>query len=295
MKKMIKALSLAGICASTILSAAVFSAEVGGTAKSSHTHELGLQLYSLRHQMEESMPAAFKHVQGWGIHAVEGGSMLNGMSLDDYKALLAEHQLKIVSVDTNYSELRDNPMAAVYKAKYFNSEYATFYWIPHGQNRPFNIDDAKAAVEVLNSAGKLLKDNGITLQYHAHGYEFLPHEDGTVFDYMVKHTEHAQFQMDVYWIKHAGVNPTELLKKYKGRFTSLHLKDREKGTPDSHTGLSDVETNVVLGTGDVGIASVVAEAKRQGIYYMFLEDESSRVIEQVPQSIEYLNSLEHKH
>ncbi|MDO3388520.1 TIM barrel protein [Gilvimarinus sp. SDUM040013] len=280
MNKIINTIVCAAICAGSLSSMPVFA------------HEYGLQLYSLRHQMEEDMPLAFSQISDWGLHAVEGGSMLNGMPLDEYKAELAKNQLKIVSVDTNYAELRDNPIAAVYKAKYFSADYATFYWIPHGENRPFSIEDAKEAVAVLNSAGKLLEENGITLQYHAHGYEFLPYQDGTVFDYMVQHTKHAKFQMDVYWIKHAGVEPVELLQKYPGIFTSLHLKDREKGTPNSSTGHADVETNVVLGAGDVGIASAVKEAKLQGIHYMFLEDESSRVMEQIPQSIDYLKALE---
>jgi hypothetical protein len=42
----------------------------------------------------------------------------------------------------------------------------------------------------------------------------------------------------------------------------------------------------------VGIASVIAEAKKQGIRYYFIEDESSRVISQVPKSIKYFNSLD---
>ena len=37
----------------------------------------------------------------------------------------------------------------------------------------------------------------------------------------------------------------------------------------------------------LGIADVVAEAKKQGIKYFFIEDESSRVIQQVPQSMEF--------
>jgi len=143
----------------------------------------------------------------------------------------------------------------------------------------------------MNKAGKLLKENGITLQYHAHGYEFLPHGKGTLLDYMLENVEHASFQMDVFWMKHGGMDPTKLLQKYPGRFLSLHLKDRKKGTENSPHGKADVETNVVLGSGDVGIASVIAEAKKQGIRYFFIEDESSRVITQVPESIKYFKEL----
>ncbi|PKG97774.1 hypothetical protein [Paraglaciecola sp. MB-3u-78] len=50
----------------------------------------------------------------------------------------------------------------------------------------FDLEDAKGAIEVMNKAGKLLKENGITLQYHAHGYEFLPHGTGTLLDYILE-------------------------------------------------------------------------------------------------------------
>jgi sugar phosphate isomerase/epimerase len=103
----------------------------------------------------------------------------------------------------------------------------------------------------------------------------------------------AQFQMDVFWIKQGGADPVALLQKYPGRFVSLHLKDREPGTPDSTDGQADDDSNVVLGSGDVGIAAVLEEARRQGIRYWFIEDESSRVLEQIPLSLEYLESLPH--
>ncbi|WP_158972560.1 sugar phosphate isomerase/epimerase [Paraglaciecola sp. L3A3] len=255
-------------------------------------HELGLQLYSVRNQMEKDVPSTFSEINKWGLNLVEGGGKLYGLSVEEYRNELIKHNLEVASVDTSYDEIRDNPIAVVYKARYFGSRFATFYWIPHNGKKGFTIDEAKAAVAVMNKAGKLLKQNGITLQYHAHGYEFLPHENGTILDYMLENVTDAAFQMDVFWMKQGGMDPTALLKKYPGKFLSLHLKDRKKGSKNSLNGQADVETNVVLGTGDVGIASVVTEAKKQGIRYFFLEDESSRVMRQVPESIKYLKQLE---
>lgn len=255
------------------------------------SHEIGLQLHSMRHQMEEDLPKALKQVHDWGFEVVEGGGKLYGYSVNGFKALLDEHQLDIVSVDSSFEEIRDNPMAAVYKAQSYGAKFATVYWIPHEFDKPFTIEHAKAAVDVFNTAGKILRENGITLQYHPHGYEFQPHEDGTILDYMLQNVTDATFQMDVFWIKQGGGDPTGILKKYEGKFTSLHLKDRRIGSPNSSNGAADKDTNVVLGTGDVGIASVVEEAKRQGIRYFFVEDESERVLKQVPASLLYLHGL----
>jgi sugar phosphate isomerase/epimerase len=103
--------------------------------------------------------------------------------------------------------------------------------------------------------------------------------------------EYANIQMDVFWFKNSGQDPAAWLLKYPKRFLTLHLKDRKHGTPDNVTAKADVETNVVLGTGDVNIAAVMRAAKKVGIKYAFIEDESSRSLEQVPQSLAYLKSL----
>jgi sugar phosphate isomerase/epimerase len=87
------------------------------------------------------------------------------------------------------------------------------------------------------------------------------------------------------------VDPLALLKKYPNRFVLMHVKDRKKGTKNTDNGKVDNETNVVLGTGDVGIAEVVREAKKLGIQYLFVEDESSRAEKQVLESIRFLRTV----
>jgi sugar phosphate isomerase/epimerase len=263
---------------------------IAGVSASAIAHEMGLQVYSLRNQFEENgVSDTFSTIQAWDLKLLEAAGNLYGLSIYDFKNELVKHDLQIVSVDTNYEEVRDNPMAVAYKAAFYGAKYATFYWIPH--EGEFNIEHTKAAVEVMNRAGKILKQNGVTLQYHPHGYEFFKHEDGTLLDYMIQNVTEAEFQMDVFWIKNGGGDPVEYLQKYPGRFKTLHLKDRAVGTENTTSGHQDVETNVILGEGDVGIEAVVQEAKKQGIRYFFIEDESSRVELQIPKSIEYLKDL----
>ena len=99
------------------------------------------------------------------------------------------------------------------------------------------------------------------------------------------------FEMDVFWVKHPGQDPVALLQKYPNRFPLMHLKDRRRGTVGNQNGEADVETNVVLGTGDVGIAAIMKAAKKAGVRHYFIEDESSRSVSQVPKSLAYLRSL----
>lgn len=254
--------------------------------------EIGLQLYSLRNQFKTEVPGTLDLVEKWGIREIEGGDTY-GLPMEEFKELLKENKLKIVSVGADYNQLKTDPQSAIDRAKAFGAKYVVCFWIPHDNDDQFTIDHMKDAVDVFNAAGKLMSENGLTLCYHPHGYEFRPYEDGTLFDYLVKQTDprYLNFEMDVFWVKHPGQDPVALLRKYPNRFLLMHLKDRQHGTPGNQNGRADVETNVVLGTGDVGIAEIMREAKKAGVKHYFIEDESSRSVSQIPQSLQYLKRL----
>ena len=277
---------LKNIAALVLLASSIF------TPLSVAAHEIGLQLYSLREQLRDDLPKTLDQVKEWGIDTVENVDDTWGLTADEFKHQLDKRNIHMASVGTSWEEVRDNPMAVVYKAKYYNATYATFFYIPYIDSISFKFQDAKETVKVMNRSGKILKDNGITLQYHMHGYEFTPHDDGTLADYIIKNVTDAKFQMDVFWVKHGGAEPLALLRKYPGKFSSLHLKDRRKGTPTSTKGQAPHDTNVVLGTGDTNMAGVIKEATRQGIPYWFIEDESDKVMEQIPASLRFLYKQE---
>lgn len=257
--------------------------------------EIGLQMGSMRHMFKEGIPATLARIKELGVTELEGGNA-RGVDRETFKKLLKENGLKIVATGAGFDRLenRDSLQKIITNAKDLGAEYVVCYWIPHdGDN--FTFADMQKGVEVFNAAGRTLKENGLTFCYHPHGYEFREYEGGkgTLFEYMMDNTdpEYVSYQMDVFWIKNPGQDPVALLKKYPNRWKMLHLKDRRIGTPNNLNGRQDVETNVVLGTGDVGIAEVMKTAKQIGIKHYFIEDESSRALEQVPQSLAYLRSL----
>lgn len=254
--------------------------------------EIGLQLYSLRNEFKTEVPGTLDLVQGWGIREIEGGGTY-GLPMDEFKQLLKANKLKMVSVGADFDQLKNDPQSAIDNAKAFGAKYVVCFWIPHGDDNVFTIDHMKEAADVFNKAGKMLAENGLSLCYHPHGYEFRPYEGGTLFDYLAKATDpkYLNFEMDVFWVKHPGQDPVELLKKYPRRFVLMHLKDRKHGTEGNQNGRADVETNVVLGTGDVGIEAIMKEAKKAGVKHYFIEDESSHSVSQIPKSLEYLKNL----
>jgi sugar phosphate isomerase/epimerase len=254
-----------------------------------YSQEFGIQLYSLRDYFRTDIENSLKTISDWGITTVEGGDTY-GMDETKFRNLLSKYNLETISIGADYEELKNNPKAVAEKAKRYGARFVMCAWIPHNGNR-FTIDDIKASTAVFNQAGNILKKEGITLAYHAHGYEFRPHEYGTLFDYMAQNAKNFSFEMDVFWVQHGGENPLALLEKYPDFVVMLHLKDMQKGVVGNTTGSEDVETNVVLGTGQVDIAGIVKKARELGVRYMFIEDESSRVLEQVPQSLRFLKSI----
>lgn len=252
--------------------------------------EIGIQLYTLRNQFKNDVAGTLDLIQRWGIHEIEGGGTY-GLPMEEFKKMLKDRKLTMVSVGADYKQLKENPQAAVDQAKAFGAKYVICTWIPH--NGEFSMENAKEAVDVFNKAGKALAANGLSLCYHAHGYEFGPWQSGTLFDYMMEKADprYFNFEMDVFWVKHPGQDPVALLKKYPNRFPLMHLKDRKPGTVGNQKGEADVETNVVLGTGDVGIAAIMKAAKKAGVKHFFIEDESSRSVTQVPESLAYLKHL----
>ncbi|MEJ1222316.1 sugar phosphate isomerase/epimerase family protein [Sediminicola sp. 1XM1-17] len=273
----------------TFLSTFLYAAIIFLHTSLLEAQEIGLQLYSLREQFKTDVPGTLKLISDWGITFVEGGDSY-GLPVEEFKELLNKHKIQVVSVGATFEELKDNPRKVVERAKTYGASYVMCAWIPHTGNT-FGIKETQMALSVFNRAGKIFREYGLELAYHAHGYEFRPYRNGILFDHLADKAQYFSFEMDVFWVQHAGEDPLQLLKKYPEKFVLMHLKDMAKGTPKDNTGHADVEANVVLGTGEVNIGALVAEAKKIGIKYLFIEDESSRVTDQVPQSLTYLKSL----
>lgn len=250
----------------------------------------GVQTYTFRKSFPIDAAKTLDSIKAMGFTEVEG--MGGNVTPEEFRKLCDERGISIPSTGAGYEQLVKDPQAVANTAKILGAKYVMTAWIPH-QRGAFNLDNAKKAVADFNAAGKVLKENGITFCYHVHGFEFQPHENETLLDYIIQNTnpEYVSFEMDVLWTHFGGGDCVALLKKYGDRWKLLHLKDLKKGTPKDLTGGTSTENDVALGTGEIDIPGIIREANRIGIKHMFIEDESARVNTQVPQSIAYLKSL----
>ena len=260
------------------------------SGKALFDHPIGVQAYTYRNSFPLNVAATLDTIKALGITEMEGPNPKN-ISPAIFKKMLGERGIKMTSIGMDYGAITKDPEDAVKQAKFWGVKYIMVAWIPHGKT--FTIDDAKKAADDFNRVGKILSENGITLCYHDHGYEFGPYEDGTLFDYIVKNTnpKYVSFEMDMMWTFHGGADPAKLLYKYKSRWKMVHLKDIRKGIANDLTGGTDTKNDVALGTGQLNIPEILKAANAIGIKHYFIVDESGNHASQIPVTIAYLKSL----
>ena len=265
---------------------------------------IGIQLYTLRNQIGEDLHATLKAVAAAGYKQVEAygfsgnnsapgsaGEMIR-VSKDLGMAANSTHfawESVTAPSDKNYSDFKKILEEA-------NSLGLTHLVVPylHGRERE-NLDGYKTVAERMNEGAELAHDAGITLSYHNHSFEFKPMDEGkSGYDVFVQEfSDKAKFEVDVFWVKLAGIEPVDLMKQLDGRVTQLHLKDLQKGTdlPNFEGGIPK-EAFKELGNGMIPMEPIIKTAGKTGVEHCHVEqDQSPHPIKSVQQSMAYLKSL----
>jgi sugar phosphate isomerase/epimerase len=272
--------------------ASALLAEEVGTSKSFRGPVGLVSPYSLRGLQEtQGLAAALDKTRSYGFRYVEFGTDFGGLKPAAFKAELDRRGLVPVGQHFGYEQIRDDVEGVAAAAKAMNVSYIGCAWIPHKD--PFDERQCRAAAAVFNRAGAALAKHGMQLYYHTHGYEFRPFGQGTIFDLLVTETSRKtlMFEMDVAWVALPGQDPTELIKKYPDRWLLLHVKDLKKGVPNNHLVRAALTDQVPIGSGQVDWPKLLRAAQDAGVKYYLIEDESPTVLEQIPRSLRYLESV----
>ncbi|HEX4948474.1 MAG TPA: sugar phosphate isomerase/epimerase [Blastocatellia bacterium] len=253
--------------------------------------QLAVQLWSFRHDFEKDVPGTLRRVRALGFTKVELAGYYN-LTAPQFKAELDKAGLKAISMHVGFDDLQTKLDEIIRDAKLFGVNQVGVAWI----NSPFTKADCEKAIAVFNQAGAKLARHGITFFYHTHGYEFVPNVggNGTLFDLLMAKTnpKFVKLQLDTLHVIHPGQDPAALLRKFPGRFVSLHLKDLRKDKAPDNTGEVRDEDGRPLGQGKVNWPAVLKEARKQRIQWYIIEDETPTVWEAVPQSLKYLASVQ---
>ncbi|WP_338869074.1 sugar phosphate isomerase/epimerase [Spirosoma sp. SC4-14] len=251
----------------------------------------GMVSYTYRNSFAKNVSATLDTIKALGITDMEFSNLF-GKTAAELRKLLDERGMKCSSFGVGYPDLQNKLAEVGNNAKTLGATFVRVAWVPH--KGPFTLDLAKQTVADFNNFGKQLKDEfGLTFCYHNHGYEFEKFEDGTLFDYIVQHTDpqYVSFELDILWTFFPGADPAALIKKYPKRFKLMHLKDLRKGVVGNLSGGTPVENDVALGTGQLDLPAILKAAQKSSIEHYYIEDESPSYATQVPQTIAYLSQL----
>ena len=186
---------------------------------------VALQLYSLRQSAEKDLAATLALVRSMGYDALELAG-LYGRTAEEMRDAVHAAGLVAISAHVPYVELAADMAGTVQKYKTIGCKYIAIPYL-NAEHRPGSSGYADV-LENFRALGKICNDSGITLLYHNHDFEFMPLADGRLaLDALYEEipAELLQTEIDTCWVKVAGHDPAEYIRKYAGRSPLVHLKD----------------------------------------------------------------------
>lgn len=247
---------------------------------------VGIQLYSIRAEMEKDPLGSLKQVSAMGYKHVEHANYVNrkfyGYSPQEFKKILDDLGLKMPSGHTVMTkkhwddatkDFTDAWKYTVEDAAVVGQKYVISPWLEDTQRK--NYEDLVKYMEVFNKSGELCRKSGMAFGYHNHDFEFSQKLNGaTVYDIILKNTDPNLViqQLDIGNLYNGGAKAIEIVKQYPGRFKSLHVKD-EIATKEKDS--REKFESTILGDGIVNVKDVLEACRKSGgTEHYIIEQES---------------------
>ena len=261
---------------------------------------VGVQLYTVRTDLEKDFDGTLAKVAAIGYKEVEFAGYFNHTP-QQVRAALKKHGLTSPAAHIDYPTVSDPAKwaKALEDAATIGQKFLVNPWIDEPvRNQP---DAWKRAADVYNTAGAAAQKHGIQFCYHNHNFEFYPREDmgGKLpFDYLLETCDPklVKMELDLCWISAAGKDPLDYFRRYPGRFPLVHVKGLKKVPAASPTAVPI--DKVLPDVTDVGHDDVIdwkrifAQSKQAGIEHYFVEhDVPKDAFASLKNSYEYLSKL----
>jgi sugar phosphate isomerase/epimerase len=248
--------------------------------------DFGIQLWTLRDIIKENPKATIQQIAKMGytqIESFEGEKgIFWGMKPAEFKSFMDDEGLKMVSAHCDWTK---NLQQKASEVATIGGKYLICPWL--GPQK--SIDDYKRYADQFNKAGEICKKEGLKFAYHNHDYSFKELEGQIPQQIFMDNTDAdlVAFEMDMYWVVTAGVDPVEYLSKYKNRFKLCHIKDRISNSKEPFD-------SCTLGDGFIDYPTLLAKAKEFGMDYFIYEQEKYNdkgVLANAKESADYLKKL----
>lgn len=304
-----------------IASVTLFSCCGGGAQKEAETccaHEfskrlpVGVQLYSVRTEMEKDFYGTLKKVSEMGYQGVEFYGEYYGIPVLQIKQWCTELGLIPFSNHVPFQEMIDNIDKVIEENTILGVQYIVFPYMDEASRPGVDPEQFKKTVAKLGEIGQKVHEAGFQLLYHNHDFEFVQMADGTLgYDNIFSANDRTNLQneIDVCWVSYAGQDPAAYLAKYKGNIPVVHLKDYKlegklSSAPYALIGITTDNSMKdeggwfeyrPIGMGQVDIPAVIKSAMDNGARWLCVEqDEPCEGLDRlggIAKSVEYLQSL----
>ena len=266
-------LALAG---ATIFSSDLFAAKNPGEL-------VGVQLYSIRDDMKADPLGSLKKLAAMGYKNVEHANYIDrkfyGYTATEFRKVLNDLGLKMPSGhtvmrkdhwDNSKNDFTDAWKWTVEDAAVMGQQIVISPWLDESLRK--NYDDMKRYMDVFNKSGELCKKSGMRFGYHNHSFEFSEELNGMkIFDIILQNTDPKLVvqQLDIGNMYNAGARALDVMKKYPGRFESMHVKDEIKASKGH-----EPYESTILGVGLIPVKEVIELGRKSGTKHFIIEQES---------------------
>lgn len=254
---------------------------------------VGIQLYTLRDQLEKDAAGTIRQVAKIGYRDVEIYS-LYGKSPAEFKKILNDNGITASSGHYLLRDVKANWEKHVEDAKTLKLKYMVNAILQPEERKSF--DDYKRLVDVFNKAAETTQKAGIQFCYHNHNFEFTKYGDTTAYEYLLNTLDPklVKFEMDCFWVTHAGQDPVAYFKKYPGRFPLLHIKDMKDRPAPTHELDAKLGLFAPVGQGTIDWKRIFAAAPQGGMQHYYVEQDycEQSPLEAVKISYDYLSKLQ---
>jgi sugar phosphate isomerase/epimerase len=245
---------------------------------------IGLQLYTVRKDMEKDFEGTIAKVAAIGFKEVEFAGYFN-RSPQQVKSVLSANGLKSPSAHAVLKVLTDNLEKTVEDSAAIGHRYLICSYLFPQERK--SLDDYKRYVDVFNRAGEVCKKAGIQFGYHNHDFEFVPMDGVMPYDLILEKCDSSlvKMELDLYWIAKAKQDPLKYFAAHPGRFALFHVKDMDN-TPRQYF--------TEVGRGVIDFKRIFAQGKKAGVKHYFVEQDDcpGPPLESARASFDYLKKLE---
>ena len=243
---------------------------------------IGYQLYSAREAAQKDLEKILRALKAMGYDGVEFAGFY-GHSAAEIKQMLDEIGLIGISSHVGMQGIEQDMFGTIAYHQAIGCKYIAVPSLD-GAHRPGG-PEFPAAIRFLNRFGRICKEAGIQLLYHNHDFEFVQVSGiyGLDFLFEAVDADILQTQLDLCWVKYAGVEPTAYLRKYAGRAPVVHMKDyvgvKGGGTPYALIGQTQEADKGVpfaykpFGYGCQDVKSLVETAMDAGTEWFIIEQD----------------------